>query len=73
MAQPLFIKPMLATLTDDYFSSDDWIYEHKFDGERCLAIKKKGKVYLKSRNDNDMNHSYPELVAALEKQTINYG
>lgn len=67
--QPLFIKPMLATLTDDYFSSDEWIYEHKFDGERCLAIKKKGRVYLKSRNNNDMNATYPELVIALEKQT----
>lgn len=60
---------MLATLTDDYFSNNDWIYEHKFDGERCLAIKKKGRVYLKSRNNNTMNDIYPELVVALENQS----
>lgn len=68
MAQPLFIQPMLATLTDDYFSSKDWIYEQKFDGERCIAIKKNGTVYLVSRNKKSMNASYPELVHALEKQ-----
>ncbi len=66
--QPDFIPPMLATLTEDYFSSDEWIYEHKFDGERCLAFKKNGKVRLRSRNNRSMNDEYPELVTALEKQ-----
>ncbi|MFA6065644.1 MAG: non-homologous end-joining DNA ligase [Candidatus Babeliaceae bacterium] len=66
--QPTFIKPMLATLTDDYFSRNDWLYEPKFDGERCLAFKKNGKVRLCSRNNKNMNLTYPELVTALEKQ-----
>lgn len=69
MAQPYFFKPMLATLTTDYFSSTEWLYEHKFDGERCLAFKKNGKVRLMSRNDKVMNSEYPELVDALEKQS----
>lgn len=64
-AMPSFIKPMLATLTDDYFSSKDWIYEHKFDGERCLAIKKNGVVHLMSRNEREINREYPEIAAAL--------
>ena len=68
MRQPSFIAPMLATLTKDYFSDKDWLYEHKFDGERCIAIKKNGVVTLKSRNRNSMNAKYPELVAALTKQ-----
>lgn len=63
--QPAFIKPMLATLTNNYFSSKDWIYEHKFDGERCLAFKKNGTVTLKSRNNKIINREYPELVDAL--------
>lgn len=67
--QPSFIPAMLATLTKNYFSSNDWLYEHKFDGERCLAFKKNGKVHLISRNNNDMNAEYPELVKALEEQT----
>jgi DNA ligase D-like protein (predicted ligase) len=66
---PEFIPPMLATLTENYFSRPDWIYEEKFDGERCLAFKNKGKVRLVSRNKKIMNNNYPELVTALEKQT----
>lgn len=68
-SEPSFILPMLATLTTDYFSSKEWLYEHKFDGERCLAFKKNGKVRLISRNDKTMNAEYPELVQALEKQS----
>lgn len=68
-AQPQFVQPMLAVLTKDYFSSEDWFYEHKYDGERCLAFKKNGKVRLVSRNDKSMKGEYPELVIALEKQT----
>jgi DNA ligase D-like protein (predicted ligase) len=67
--EPDYILPMLATLTNDYFSSDNWLYEHKFDGERCLAFKKNGKVRLMSRNKKLMNTEYPELVKAFEQQT----
>ena len=67
-AEPAFVPPMLAVLTKEYFSSEDWIFEHKFDGERCLAFKKNGKVSLMSRNKKEMNDEYPELVQALEKQ-----
>lgn len=66
--QPDFIQPMLATLTKDYFAKKNWVYEHKFDGVRCLAYKKNGKVKLLSRNDNNMNKTYPEVVKALEDQ-----
>ncbi len=68
IAQPAFISPMLATLTEDYFSSKDWVYEHKFDGERCLAFKKNGKVSLKTRADKNINDKYPELVKALTQE-----
>lgn len=66
--QPSFVPPMLATLTDTYFSDKNWVYEHKFDGERCFAYKKNGRVRLMSRNDKPMNETYPELVASLEAQ-----
>lgn len=66
--QPPFVKPMLAVLTNTYFSSTDWIYEQKFDGQRCLAFKKNGVVTLKSRNNRSINTEYPELVDALTAQ-----
>ncbi len=68
VSQPDFIEPMLATLTDKYFSSNDWLYEQKFDGERCLAFKKNGSVRLLSRNNKLVNTNYPELVDALMQQ-----
>ena len=68
VTQPHWVAPMLATLTDDYFSSEDWIYEHKFDGVRALVYKQNGKVTLFSRNKNIMNTEYPEIVTALQKQ-----
>jgi bifunctional non-homologous end joining protein LigD len=68
--QPEWINPMLATLTDQRFSRPDWIYEQKFDGERCLVFRRGDKVRLMSRNRNSINVAYPELVeavAALER------
>lgn len=64
---PHFEQPMLATLTKDYFSSEDWIYERKFDGERCLIFKDKNKVFLKTRNDKFLDASYPEILNAAKK------
>jgi bifunctional non-homologous end joining protein LigD len=66
--QPLFLPVMLATLTVDYFDSPEWIFEHKFDGERCLAVKKDGEVHLMSRNRKEMKEKYPELAAAIKQQ-----
>ena len=63
-----YLRPMLATLTKHYFSRKNWIFEPKFDGVRCLAYKKNGKVSLVSRNNKEMNREYPEIVHALEQQ-----
>ena len=65
---PGFVKPMLATLTDDYFNDPQWIYERKLDGVRCLVSINKGKTTLFSRNQNDISNTYPELLKALQQQ-----
>lgn len=62
---PEFIQPMLAKLTDKPFSNQNWIFERKLDGERCLVFKKGKIITLKSRNDKVLNHSYPEIIDAL--------
>lgn len=66
---PGFVKPMLAKLTHDYFSSNDWIYERKLDGERVIAVKK-DKVELYSRNGKKLNSQYPEIVEELKNSGI---
>ncbi|MGD8822730.1 MAG: non-homologous end-joining DNA ligase [Anaerolineales bacterium] len=67
--QPRWIQPMLATLTHDRFSDEDWIYERKFDGERCLVFSAGDDVRLMSRNQKKLNDQYPELVDAFEAQS----
>ncbi|MEX0915624.1 MAG: non-homologous end-joining DNA ligase [Wenzhouxiangellaceae bacterium] len=65
-SMPEWTSPMLATLTDEHFSSADWLYERKLDGERCLAFSDGRGVRLLSRNRKKLNDTYPELVEALE-------
>ncbi len=66
---PSWMDPMLAKLTHDYFSGDDWIFECKLDGERVIAyIQSDGTVELMSRNKKHINDSYPEIESALKKQ-----
>src|SRR5580765_1056249 len=37
--QPGWLEPELATLTADRLSDPAWLFEHKFDSERCLAFR----------------------------------
>jgi bifunctional non-homologous end joining protein LigD len=67
---PAWIEPMKATLTKDRFSQEDWLYEPKLDGVRCLAFIQNGKVHLYSRRQLGMNETYPEIVDALKKQPL---
>jgi len=67
---PTFEQVMLATLTKDYFSDKEWIFERKLDGVRCLLFKNKTKAFLKSRNDNSLSDTYPELVEATKKLKV---
>lgn len=67
-AQPDWVEPELATLTRDRFSDPGWIYERKFDGERCLAYREGRRLRLMTRNRQQVNSTYPELDEALSAQ-----
>ncbi len=67
---PIWVDPMLAILTKDYFSSDSFLYEHKWDGERIIAYKDGDKVSLMTRNKKLANANYPGLVKDLKNQKI---
>ncbi len=64
-AMPEAPSPMLATLTDDYFDSADWIYERKLDGIRLLGRRQRGAVRLLSRNGQRRERGFPEVAEAL--------
>jgi DNA ligase D-like protein (predicted ligase) len=66
--QPEWIGPMLATLTDERFSRQGWLFEPKWDGERCLAFRRGGSLRLFSRNRILLNDKYPEIATALARQ-----
>lgn len=63
---PEWTAPMLATLTEECFSSEDWLYERKLDGERCLVFSERRGLRILSRNKQKLNATYPELVERLE-------
>jgi bifunctional non-homologous end joining protein LigD len=66
--QPGWAAPMLAVLTEERFSNEEWIFERKLDGERCLAFRPGRKLRLLSRNRKRLNGTYPELAEALLAQ-----
>jgi bifunctional non-homologous end joining protein LigD len=63
-----WVDPELATLTRDRFFDPAWMYERKFDGERCLAYRDRDGVALMTRNRQRVNSTYPELSVALAAQ-----
>jgi DNA ligase D-like protein (predicted ligase) len=65
-AFPAWVEPMKAALTDERFSSDEWIYERKLDGIRCLAFCHGGGVRLLSRNKLSLNARFADIASALE-------
>ena len=47
---PDWLEPMAATLTQERFAGDDWVFERKYDGIRLLAYKRGKEISLYSRN-----------------------
>jgi len=68
--QPKWVAPMLATLTDERFSREGWLFEPKWDGVRCLVFRRERDLSLFSRNRTRLDEKYPEIVAALRRQRI---
>jgi ATP-dependent DNA ligase len=49
-AFPEWVEPMAATLTQERFTSREWVFERKVDGIRLLAFRRGREVRLLSRN-----------------------
>jgi len=65
---PDWLEPMAATLTQDRFTGDDWLFERKFDGIRLLAYKRGTKVSLYSRNR--LKQDIPPIESAIAAMPV---
>ncbi len=63
-----YIRPMLATAHKYPFSSEDWVFEIKWDGYRAIAeVGKEFRFY--SRNGLSFADKYPAIIDSLKQQT----
>ena len=62
---PEWLEPMAATLTQERFQDDDWVFERKLDGIRLLAYKDGPDVRLLSRNRLLQNAAYPTIARVI--------
>lgn len=56
------ISPMLLNEVKEPFDDDNYIYELKFDGIRCVAYVEPKSVTLQNKRFKDLTPLYPELL-----------
>jgi ATP-dependent DNA ligase len=64
MALPLHVPtlPQLAKSAKELPAGENWCYEPKWDGYRCIAFIDGDSVVLQSRNGRDLTRYFPELA-----------
>ena len=69
MALPLSppYRPMEALLVDEIPTGEQWQYEPKWDGFRCIAFKDGDHVELQSKAGQSLSRYFPELISALQE------
>jgi ATP-dependent DNA ligase len=60
---PEWLEPMAATLTQERFNGNEWLFERKFDGIRLMAYRRGADVRLYSRNR--LPQHLPEVSKAI--------
>jgi ATP-dependent DNA ligase len=58
--------PMEAKSVDALPTGPEWQFEPKWDGFRCIAFRKGGKVRLQSKSGRPLERFFPEVVAMLK-------
>jgi ATP-dependent DNA ligase len=59
--------PMDALLVSEIPAGENWEYEPKWDGFRCLAFRDGKSIELQSKSGQPLERYFPEIVAALLK------
>ena len=65
------LQPMEALSVDEIPEGDEWQYEPKWDGFRCLVFRDRTLIQLQSKAGQPLTRYFPELVAAFEKIKTN--
>ena len=63
--EPAFIEPMQCKPVTALPTHEKWTFEIKFDGYRCIALKRGREVTLFSRNQKVLNKRFTMVVEAL--------
>jgi ATP-dependent DNA ligase len=58
---------MEARSVDEIPVGDEWQYEPKWDGFRCIAFRDGDKVFLQSKAGQPLARYFPDIVEALEQ------
>jgi ATP-dependent DNA ligase len=61
------LPPMEAKSVDEIPIGDEWQYEPKWDGFRCIAFRDGDKVFLQSKAGQPLARYFPDIVEALEQ------
>jgi ATP-dependent DNA ligase len=61
------LPPMEARSVDEIPVGDEWQYEPKWDGFRCIAFRDAGKIFLQSKAGQPLARYFPDVVAQLER------
>ena len=56
---------LLANTWEGKLPVQDFLVEWKWDGIRCMAIKRNNQVFLWSRGEEIITHQFPEIEKAL--------
>jgi ATP-dependent DNA ligase len=61
------LPPMEAKSVDEIPAGDNWQYEPKWDGFRCIAFRDGAKIYLQSKAGQPLARYFPDVVEALSR------
>ena len=59
------VSPMLAKLAREMPVGDQWSYEPKWDGFRCIVFRDGDEIELGSRNEKPLTRYFPDLIEPL--------
>lgn len=61
------IEPMEAEQVDEIPIGNNWQYEPKWDGFRCLIFRHDNEVFLQSKAGQPLGRYFPEIVNAVQR------